>query len=100
MRHYKRLVGSRSYRTSYTQQALRKATDSCKSGRMSIRKASRHFGIPYGTLVNKVTGKHTAKAGGQKRLSDDAESHLVKAIDHLAEWKVPLCARDIRLQCW
>jgi len=30
-------------------------------------------------------------------LSDDAESHLVKAIDHLAEWKVPLCAMDIRL---
>jgi hypothetical protein len=48
-------------------------------------------------LVNKVAGKHSGQSGGQKRLSDDTESHLLKAIDHLAEWKVPLCAMDIRL---
>ena len=93
---YKRSAGSRQYGTSYTQEALRKALDKCRKG-WSLLKASKVFSIPYGTLHNKYHGKHTRKTGGQPRLSDACQAYLLKTIDLLTEWKVPLDGMDIRL---
>ena len=47
--------------------------------------------------MNKIKKQHTGKSGGQKRLPDDIEAHLVNTFYHLAEWKLPLSAIDVRL---
>ncbi len=97
MRNYKRKLGARNYATSYTPEQLRKAIDACKVKKMSYRKASKQFNIPYGTLLNKCKNKHSGKVGTPLRLTDECEAFLLQAIDLLAEWKVPLQQLDIRL---
>jgi hypothetical protein len=64
---------------------------------MSILAASKKFGIPYGTLWNHCNDKHIKTTGGQRSLSADFETHLVRSVDLLAEWKVPLDSMDVRM---
>ena len=96
MRTYRRLVGSRNYRTAYTVNALNQAVQRVQSGKLSMLKASKKFKVPYGTLYNKCHALHTKKAGGQLRLSAAAEDQVVKTVHHLGEWKVPLDTFDVR----
>ena len=96
-RKYTTKLGSRSYGSSYTVEALTKAVRQVKSGRMSLRKAIRSYKIPHGTLFNKVHGIHNRRTGGQHRLSPEAENRLLATIDLLCTWKVPLTGLDIRL---
>jgi len=76
--------------------ALRHAVQHVKSGKLSILKASKKFKVPYGTLYNKCHALHTKKAGGQLRITAATEDQLVKTINHLGEWKIPLDAFDVR----
>ena len=94
MRNYKRKPENRPYQ-SYSSSALDKAVQKVRVDQMSILKASKKYHVPYGTLWNKIHGLHGLKPGGQLRLSAEAEASLVKTIQHLTQWKVPLDAIDI-----
>ena len=84
MRTYKREVGSRPYAMSYTPMTLEKALLSVRSGKMSIKKASSTYHVPFGTLFNKVNNKHSGKSGGQLRLSAETETRIVETIGLLS----------------
>ena len=45
---------------------------------------------------NKIKASHSKKIGGQRHLSDELEDQIVRAINTLADWKVPLEGLDIR----
>ena len=96
-RSYKRKSGARNYKSAYDQETLSRALEKIRSNQLSIRKASRQYQIPFGTLRHKFKGMHSKDAGGQKRLSHECESLLMKGIDTLAEWKVPLGELDLRV---
>ena len=40
--------------TKYMQETLQKCITCVKKGKTSMKKASRHFGVPYGTVRNEV----------------------------------------------
>ena len=61
-----------------------------------MNKAQKQYGIPYGTIYNKLKGLHTKKHGRQPALSKEFEEILVKALDKLTDWKVPFDGYDIR----
>ena len=63
---------------------------------MSISKASKLFKISYGTIWNKVNGKHSGKIGSQCYFSSTQEKFVVDSIEQLADWKVPFDTYDIR----
>ena len=67
-RTQKRKVGSRNYKTAYTENSLTSAIHAVNSSSMSIRKASKEFKIPFGTLRNKIKGLHSGKVGRPFRL--------------------------------
>ena len=47
----------------YAEADLNKAVDAVESGRMSQNAASKEFGIPRGTLQNRIRGVHKKKHG-------------------------------------
>ena len=54
-RTYKRKPGARPYR-DYDYEKLKKALVEVKMKRMSLRKASKHYGIPVMTIHTNVSG--------------------------------------------
>ena len=96
-RKYKQKPGSRAYATTYSQETLSNPMKECLTGRMSVRKASRQFGIPLGTLQNKCKNRHSKKVGTPLCLSNETETHLVTSINTLSHWKSPLTSIDINL---
>jgi hypothetical protein len=98
MRTYVRKIGNRSYRSAYTMGMLQTAVLKCTSHQMSMRAAAKKYSIPFGTLNNHVHNKHNVrKSGGQLRFSAEGEQYLLKTIDLLGEWKIPLTGLDVRL---
>ena len=69
----------------------------CLTGRMSVQKASRQFGIRLGTLQNKCKNRHSKKVGTPLHLNNETETHLVTSINTLSNWKIPLALIDIKL---
>jgi len=64
---YKRVAGSRSYR-SYSSAKIETAVKAEQSdGNMSVLKSSNKYNIPYATLYHKVHHMHSKKPGGQLR---------------------------------
>ena len=61
-----------------------------------MNKAQKQYGIPYGTIYNKLKGSQTKEHGTQPALSKEFEEILVKALDKLTNWKVPIDGYDIR----
>ena len=61
-----------------------------------MNKAQKKYGIPYGTIYNKLIGLQKKKHGGQPALSEEFEIILVRALDKLNDWKVPFDGYDIR----
>ena len=95
-RIHTRKIGSLGYKSSYSEEVLENAIQSVQSGRLLLRKASRNFGIPYGTLYNKVNGNHSKKVGGQIRLRKESENKIVASITTMSKWKIPLTGLEIR----
>jgi len=62
---------------------------------MSIRKASKNFGISFRMLRNKTKGLHTRKVGQPFQLTPECEAKILDAIQCLTVWKVPLTGQDI-----
>ena len=48
---------SKVFRCQYDPKLLDKAVTAVKSGVMSIRKASKHFGVPKSTIADGVSGR-------------------------------------------
>uniref|UniRef100_A0A1Y1K537 DDE-1 domain-containing protein n=2 Tax=Photinus pyralis TaxID=7054 RepID=A0A1Y1K537_PHOPY len=93
-KYVKRLgaYGKRNYDRAYLERAL----DAVRKGRLSLRKASEMFAVPYTTLNNTFHGKHPLIYGGQPALDEQSETLLVNALQTCAEWGFPLKPIDIR----
>ena len=94
-RNYKKKLGSRNYKTSYSQENLTKAIKDVETGWGCMLSVSKKFKIPHGTLHNKVNGLHSKKVGGQFRLSNDCEKKFLLLWTLLSFWKIPLTRNKI-----
>ena len=84
--------GKRNYRIEYLHNTIREV----RAGRLSIRKASENYGVPYTTLNENVKGKYSKKFGGQPVISDAEEAMFVESIVKCAEWGFSLRRVDIQ----
>ena len=92
MRNYKRKTTSK-----YTEEDLQKDVEVVKRRKLSIKEASRKYGISFSTLQRTTAGVRGEKnGGGQNALSVEFEKYLLKSLDILTYWKVPFDAFDIR----
>lgn len=95
MRTYKKVLGP-TRKSNYNPEYLINAVKSVQSGKLSIRKASEQYGIPYTTLNDKLKNRYKCKIGGQPALNTTEEKNLVKGILCCAKWGFPLRNNDIR----
>lgn len=95
-RTYKRRLGSREYR-NYTESVLDEAITEVVEGRLSIRRASEKYDIPYGTLHNKYHGKYGKKPGAQPAFTRNEETKILESAAKSAEWGFPLSLLDLRM---
>ena len=58
VRNYKKKIGGRSYKTSYSEEAFSNALRAIRSGGVPIQRTSQQFSIPYASLQNKIKGSH------------------------------------------
>ena len=98
-RNYKRKENSRGYKTSYTKKDIETAVIKVKNHGFTIRKASKMYNIPLGTLHKKVKlgDQVPNKHGRQTRLDSKIENLFVQTIIHMTDWRVPFDSLDIRL---
>jgi len=96
MRHYKREKGARGYQTAYTVDVLRDAVAAVQEG-ISIRQSSKRFGIPFGTLYNRIKKNHQMKPGGMTTLTDNEEKVIAEHVTVVSDWGFPLESLDLRL---
>ncbi|KAK6173319.1 hypothetical protein SNE40_016793 [Patella caerulea] len=93
---YKRRVDARAYK-HYTEDTLKTAVNQIVSKKISLRKASRHFGIPTGTLSNRLNKKHNIKPGHPPVFTDEEGKSFVKHLQVVGEWGFPFDNFDIRI---
>ena len=91
-----RKIGSRPY-MNYRNQTLAKALNEISSNNMSLRKASRIFNIPLGTLSHKLQKKHGKKHGRPTAFSDTEEAVFCKHIETVGNWGFPFDKFDLRM---
>lgn len=94
-RNYQKRLGAYG-KSNYDPVYMERAVAAVKGGRMSIRKASTNYGVPYTTLNSHIHNKHPLKYGGQPSLDDAVENLLVDALQLCAEWGFPLKPIDVR----
>ena len=82
--------------TKYSQETLEKCLSCVRKGKMSMKKASRHFNVPYGTIRNKINNLHPKTSGEQTALQDNLEEHILNSLDLLTDWKVPFDGFGVR----
>jgi len=95
-RTYKRKLGSREYQ-NYTSETMEKAVEDILQDRLTLRKASKKYGIPLGTLSHKVNKKHGGHVGGPTSLTDDEEQRIAKILITLSLWRFPLDLFELRM---
>lgn len=66
-RKYRQKIGGRSYK-NYTDNILDEALNKIANGELSILAASKAYKTVYGTLHNKLNGRHLMKIGHLKIL--------------------------------
>ena len=81
---------------SYSPTTLKKCIEAVETNKMKMSKASKHFGVPYSTLRDKIKKTHEKKSGGQLALSEQLEKKIADSLDLLATWKVPFAAFEIQ----
>lgn len=82
-------VDARTY-LRYTSETLQTAIEAVKKSALSIYAASRSYGIPYGTLYNKIHGLHTQKPGTSPVLTETQENELAEVVRVAGIWGFPL----------
>lgn len=94
-RTYKRRIGARHYR-NYTNERLEEALDKIKSKSISIREASKQYGIHRNTLCLKLHDKHKKKHGQQKVFTDEEENLFSAHLITMSTFGFPLTTFDLR----
>lgn len=94
-RIYHRQPGARAY-ISYSSEILRKALEEVQNNRLSLRKASRKYKIPLGTLSHKKNQKHIQAIGHPTAFSIQEEQAFVNHVLLLSEWGFPFDLVDLR----
>ena len=74
-------------------QQLESAIAAHKNGEMSIRKASEHFDIPFTTLRDKISGKHSKKHGRPTTFTEEEEEEICDILLSCMKIGVPLNKR-------
>ena len=69
------------------------AIDSVRKKELSIPRAAKAFGISYGTLWNRLRGKHTGKKGRPTHFSQDAEQQLADLAASCEKFGIALSKR-------
>lgn len=95
-REHRRVVGSRKYK-DYRAGQLDAALKDVRSGRMTLRKASKKYNIPLGTLSNKINGKFGKSVGRPLALSDNEERTLSQHLKTVAAWGFPIDIVTLRM---
>ena len=80
----------------YTQEAVERALDVVRSKQMSLRKASKVFGIPYATLGDKLRGRRPVTASPRTVLTSEEETKLVKWMVELSKRGFGRTRNDLR----
>ena len=60
-------------------ETLRKCLGEIKAGKISMSKAPKKYGVPYGTIRNKINNFHPKNHERQTALSNEFEEVLVKS---------------------
>ena len=87
---------ARSKYQHHDPQVINEAVDAVRSKKMSLRGASKHFGISLTTLFDKVKGKRGAVKTPRYLLTCEEEEKLVNWLVQMAE--VGFSAEDIRIK--
>ena len=80
----------------YTQEAVERALDVVRSKQMSLRKASKVFGIPYATFGDKLRGRRPVTASPRTVLTSEEETKLVKWMVELSKRGFGRTRNDLR----
>ena len=80
----------------YTQEAVERALDVVRSKQMSLRKASKVFGIPYATLGDKLQGRRPVTASPRTVLTSEEETKLGKWMVELSKRGFGRTRNDLR----
>lgn len=71
------------------------ALNDCQTKQVSVKDASKAYGIPIRTLRNKLNGVHKQKAGRPQAVCAEMEACLVEHLLLCAEYGMPLEMSDI-----
>ncbi|XP_050398247.1 uncharacterized protein LOC130010689 [Patella vulgata] len=80
----------------YSAESLQTAIVACERGILSQRKACEQFGIPRGTLQNRLAGRFNKQHGGQTVFDSEEELIFAEYLTLLSTWGFPLDAFDFR----
>ena len=89
---------ARSKYQHHDPQVIKEAVDAVRSKKMSLRGASKHFGISLTTLFDKVKGKRGAVKTRRYLLTREEEEKLVNWLVKMAEVGFGQSAEDIRIK--
>ena len=89
VREYKRKRNKR-----YTILDLQNAISHVEKG-SSLREASRIFNVPLTTLYDRISGKHTNKAGHPTSLTKTEENIIISSLEYCSENGYPCDRRDL-----
>lgn len=76
----------------YPDSAMQSAIKAVRENRFKIREASRHYGVPHSTLINKLKGRvpEKRKMGRDTYLTERKENLLVQYLIANAKKGIPL----------
>jgi hypothetical protein len=94
-RKYFKGNGRRTY-ASYTQNVLAMAVRDVTVNGMSQKIASAVYGVPRGTIQNRIRTMHVSKVGRPPVLSDIEEKLLIDTITAVTDWGYPMSPADVK----
>ena len=96
MRTYKPKAGARPYKR-YSNECLENAVSEIVSQKISLRKASKLYKIPVGTLSHKINKKHGKLPGRPVVFMEREEQSIIQHIKTLSQWGFPFDTLDLRI---
>ena len=85
-------------KAKYDIQVLKEAIEAVRSNKMSLRAASKHFGIKLTTLADKVKGRTPIVPSPRTLLTTEEEDKLVKWLLQMAEVGFDQTTEDVRIK--
>ena len=73
-------------KASYTTEQFEEAMLAVQQGQMSIREASKQYGVPHATLQDRIGNVHGSQKGRPTVLTEEEEEMLVVRLKIMAEW--------------